>query len=82
MYPRAVCLRLAQIGGQDKHVVDAMRHFLAGVAATRPSPDDYDLIASEAVRQMSIPPPHEGEGLRLRNPRKEVLHRAIHQAVR
>ena len=42
------------VGGHDKHVVDSMRHFLAGVAATQPSSDDCDLIASEAVRQMSI----------------------------
>jgi len=30
---------------------------------------------------MSIPPPHD-EGQRLRNPKKETIHRAIHQAVR
>ena len=57
------------VGGHDKHVVDSMRHFLAGVAATQPSSDDCDLIASEAVRQMSIAP-HAG-GHRLMNPRKD-----------
>jgi len=55
--------------GHDKHVVDSMRHFLAGVAATQPSSDDCDLIASEAVRQMSIAP-HAG-GHRPMNPRKD-----------
>jgi hypothetical protein len=65
------------LGGEDKHVVEALRHFLLG--STGRSPDDYELIANEAVRQISIPAPDKSE---LRNPRKEVLHRAIHQAVR
>ena len=70
------------VGSQDRRVVDAMRHFLAGVTATRPSSDDYELIAGEAIRQMSILPSHESERQRLRNPKKETLHRAIHHAVR
>jgi hypothetical protein len=57
------------VGGHDKHVVDSMRHFLAGVAATQPSSDDCDLIASKAVRQMSIAP-HAG-GHRFMYPRKD-----------
>jgi hypothetical protein len=47
--------------------VDSMRHFLAGVAATQPSSDDCDLIASEVVKQTSIAP-HAG-GQRFRNSR-------------